>query len=88
MTYTVTTAGNGLCLGVELLDAAGKPLDQNRDYAVAMNSYIAASYRFDHSDAGTSATITTAEVLINYLKKAGPIDYSGVKRVHKIVKTQ
>jgi len=88
MTYTVTTDGNGLYLGVELFDVAGKPLDQNRDYTVAMNSYIAASYRFDHRDPGTSATITTAEVLINYLKKTGPIDYSGVKRIHKIVKTQ
>ena len=85
ITYTITTDGKGQCLGVELLDPSGKPLDQNRDYSVAMNSYIAASYRFDHHDPGTTVSITTAEVLINYLKKAGIVDYSGVKRVHQIV---
>ncbi|MCX6245284.1 MAG: bifunctional UDP-sugar hydrolase/5'-nucleotidase [Bacteroidetes bacterium] len=88
MTYTLLTDGKGRCLGVEILDTSGKPLDPVKDYSVAMNSYIAASYRFDHRDAGNTAAITTAEVLISYLKKAGTVNYSGVKRIGQKIQTE
>jgi 5'-nucleotidase / UDP-sugar diphosphatase len=83
MTYTVTGNGEGKCLGVDILDVSGKPLSPGRDYTVAMNSYIVASYRFDHRDPGTNSSITTAEALVDYLKKRGTVDYSGVKRVNQ-----
>jgi 2',3'-cyclic-nucleotide 2'-phosphodiesterase (5'-nucleotidase family) len=80
MTYTVTADGSGRCLGVDLFDNRGKPLDLSQEYTVAMNSYIAASYRFEHTDPGTSGSITTAEILIQYLREVGKVNYTGVKR--------
>jgi 2',3'-cyclic-nucleotide 2'-phosphodiesterase (5'-nucleotidase family) len=80
MRYTVTTDGQGHCLGVDLTDTSGKPLDPSRDFTVAMNSYIAASYRFDHSDPGTTGSVTTAEILIQYLKEVKKVNYTGEQR--------
>jgi 5'-nucleotidase / UDP-sugar diphosphatase len=88
MTYTVTADGKGHCLEVALLDGRGKPLDPERDYTVAMNSYIAASYLFDHRDPGSTAATTTAEVLIQYLKEVGKVDYTGVKRIKQVIREQ
>ena len=81
LNYTVISDGKGNCLDAELLDSSGKALDPAREYSVAMNSYIAASYKFDHRDAGITSAETTAEILANYLRKVGPINYSGMKRV-------
>ena len=86
MKYTVTSDGQGHCLGVDLLDYSGKPLDPSGDYSVAMNSYIAASYRFDHADPGTTGSLTTAEILIQYLKEVKKVNYTGVQRAFQIIK--
>jgi 2',3'-cyclic-nucleotide 2'-phosphodiesterase (5'-nucleotidase family) len=86
MRYTVTSDGKGHCHGVDLFDNFGKPLDPSRDYTVAMNSYIAASYRFDHSDPGTTGSLTTAEILIQYLKEVKKVNYTGVQRALQTVK--
>jgi 2',3'-cyclic-nucleotide 2'-phosphodiesterase (5'-nucleotidase family) len=86
MIYRVTSDDQGHCLGVDLLDDSGKSLDPSREYTVAMNSYIAASYRFNHSDPGTSGSATTAEILIQYLKEVKQVNYTGVKRAFQITK--
>jgi 5'-nucleotidase/UDP-sugar diphosphatase len=80
VTYTVTPDENGHCLAVELYDASGKSLDPAREYTVAVNSYIAASYRFSHADPGTTGAVTTAELLMQYLKEVKKVNYTGVKR--------
>jgi 2',3'-cyclic-nucleotide 2'-phosphodiesterase (5'-nucleotidase family) len=80
MTYRVTDQGNGQCAKVEMFDKSGKPLDPGAEYAVAMNNYMAYTYKFDHQDPGTVSTLTTAEALVRYLGVAGKINYSGVKR--------
>jgi len=79
--YNVAADGQGHCLSVDLFDnVTAKSLDPEKEYTVAMNSYIAASYRFDHADPGITGSITTAEILINYLKEVKKINYSGEKR--------
>jgi 5'-nucleotidase / UDP-sugar diphosphatase len=80
MTYRVTDNGTGQCAKVEMFDLSGKPLDPVMEYAVAMNNYMAYTYKFDHKDPGTITTATTAESLVRYLGAAGKINYSGVKR--------
>jgi hypothetical protein len=45
-----------------------------------MNNYMAVTYKFDHRDPGTAASITTSEALIDYLKIKKEVDYQGVKR--------
>jgi 2',3'-cyclic-nucleotide 2'-phosphodiesterase (5'-nucleotidase family) len=85
--YTVTIDGQGHNLGIELIsDSTGKPLDSTRTYTVAMNSYIAASYHFDHAEPGVTGSITTAEILINYLKAKKRVNYANVKRAVLIIK--
>lgn len=81
MMITILTGTEGTCKSAELNTMDGKPLDESRKYKVAMNSYIASAYRFDHQDPGNTLPFTTAEALIRYLEKSEGVDYSGVNRV-------
>ncbi len=78
--YTVTTNPDGTCASVEITDKEGKPLNPSKEYLVAMNSYMAASYRFDHRDPGTTASSTSVQILIEYLEAVKNVNYAGVKR--------
>ena len=78
--YTVTSNPDGTCGSVEITDKEGKPLNPSKDYLVAMNSYMAASYRFDHRDPGTTASSTSVQILIEYLGSVKNVNYAGVKR--------
>ncbi|HOW31514.1 MAG TPA: bifunctional UDP-sugar hydrolase/5'-nucleotidase [Bacteroidales bacterium] len=78
--YTILTDQNGLCTAVNLTDTKGNTLDPNKEYTVGVNSYIAASYKFDHRDAGASQYKTTAQTLIEYLIKVKNVAYDGVPR--------
>ncbi len=80
VSYRIRDDGSFQCLSVELLDRDGNKLDESKQYTVAMSSYIGVTYKFTHSDPGTTAGYTTAECLINYLKKKKEIDYSGTRR--------
>jgi 5'-nucleotidase / UDP-sugar diphosphatase len=80
MAYTVTTDTTGHFISVDMQDNTGKPIDPLLDYTVAINSYAASAYRYDHRDPGKSMGITSEEVLINYLQSVKKVNYSGVKR--------
>ena len=70
---------------IKILTNDGKPLDMNRIYTVAMNSYMTQVYRYEHADPGQSLFFTTAEALIRYLKQEGNLrSYRGEKRVRVI----
>ena len=84
--YRVTSDNQGNCLNVELYDNSAKSLDPSHEYTVAMNSYIASSYRFDHADPGTTGSLTTAELLINYLKEVKKVNYQTEKRAFQSIK--
>jgi 2',3'-cyclic-nucleotide 2'-phosphodiesterase (5'-nucleotidase family) len=81
MTYTVIVNSDGLCSDVEMKDLAGNILDAGKTYTVGLNSYIAASYKFDHQDPGTTNYNTTAQILLDYLGDVKTVNYAGVKRV-------
>ena len=60
----------------------GEPLDKNRVYSVAMNSYMTQVYDYQHSDPGQSLFFTTAQALINFLKEQKEItSYRDEKRI-------
>lgn len=80
MTYTVITDKDGNGIDVDMRLNKGKKVKDKQVIPVAMNSYIASSYKFDHADAGKSLFITTAQAMIKYLKEKKEINYSGVKR--------
>jgi 5'-nucleotidase/UDP-sugar diphosphatase len=80
MSYTVITDSSGHCKSVEMKDNAGAAIDPFHDYTVAINSYIASAYRFDHHDQGSSTGLTSEEILVNYLQYIKKINYTDVKR--------
>lgn len=80
MMYTVITDSNNRCTAVEMRDNSGNPVDTVREYKVAINSYIASVYRFDHRDTGSSSGITSDVLLINYLWNVKKVNYSNIKR--------
>ena len=81
MTYTVVTDQNGACREVTMSDMNGITLKPDHEYTVGINSYIAASYKFEHRDPGSTSYLTSAQALIEYLKEVGQVNYSGVKRI-------
>jgi 5'-nucleotidase/UDP-sugar diphosphatase len=67
---------------INILTDNGTPLEMNRIYSVAMNSYMTQVYRYQHSDPGQSLFISTADALISYLKKQNIVrSYRGEKRI-------
>jgi 5'-nucleotidase / UDP-sugar diphosphatase len=81
MSYTVIVNSDGLCSDVEMKDKSGNLLEVNKTYTVGLNSYIAASYKFNHQDPGTTNYNTTAQMLLDYLGDVKKVNYTGVKRV-------
>jgi len=81
MTYTIIANSDGLCKDVEMRDMTGVLLDTTKTYTVGLNSYIAASYKFNHKDPGTTNYNTTAQTLLDYLEDVKKVNYEGVKRV-------
>jgi len=77
--YTIVKANNSI-KEILLTDYLGNPIDENRAYAVGMNDYILSTYKFTHQDKGSSQGITTAEVVMEYLKKVGEIEFLEGKR--------
>ncbi|MDR1897494.1 MAG: bifunctional metallophosphatase/5'-nucleotidase, partial [Prevotellaceae bacterium] len=63
---------------VKIVDKTGAELNRSKKYNVGMNSYIYSKYKFAHEDAGESLNVTTSNVLIEYIKKVGRIDYRNV----------
>jgi 2',3'-cyclic-nucleotide 2'-phosphodiesterase (5'-nucleotidase family) len=81
MTYTALLNENGICVDLELKDTSGNFLDPDKHYKVGMNSYIGATYVFDHTDQGTSQYETTAQTLINFLEEKKAVSYNGINRI-------
>ncbi len=74
---------------VEKIEAfiKGKPIDLNKTYKVALSSYTATAYNFEHQDVGTSMFITTAQALINHIQNVKTVkDYSKENRITQISK--
>ena len=79
----VKTDGAGNPEEFTILTDGGAPLEMNRIYSVAMNSYMTQVYKYVRSDPGQSLFITTADALISYLKNHNPVrSYRGEKRVN------
>jgi 5'-nucleotidase len=82
ITTEMTVDPEGDLEEISILTAAGTPMDMNRVYSVAMNSYMTQVYKYQRSDPGQSLFITTADALIRYLKNQNPVrSYRGEKRI-------
>ncbi len=67
---------------VEIFTTQGQPLEMDKTYTVAMNSYMASVYKYDHQDKGRALKLPTADNLIQYLKDSKHI--SGYGNEHRI----
>ena len=82
MKYTVCTDKEGKLIRVEIYDNEDKVIDQPGPFKVAVNSYVAASYSFEHKDSGKTLYTTTAQALIDYLTVKKSVEYKGIKRIN------
>ena len=64
---------------LELFGPDGKKLDMKKKYRVATNNYVASIADSPRQDQGESTTITTSDIIINYLEKVKTVDYKGRK---------
>ena len=78
LNYSIENSNNRITISLKTKD--GKPLESNEKYKVAMNSYMANMYKFQHDDKGKDLRITTAEALIQYIKKKNEIIADTQKR--------
>ncbi len=65
---------------IKLQDYEGKAIDEKKTYNVALNSYMAKTLDFEHSDKGTPTGIYTCDRLIEYIKEKKNLKYNGVIR--------
>lgn len=80
MSYTITKGGNGKPPVLNMFDLSGKPMDPDKLYTVALTSYIAAAYTFDHKDQGTSQELTTEDCLVKFLGFKHKVKYMNTAR--------
>jgi len=75
----------GALADVQFFTTDGKPLEMDKTYTVVMNNYMSSVYKYEHKDSGRGLFRTTAEGIIDYLKKLKKIpDYQGEKRVEVV----
>ncbi|HNX87070.1 MAG TPA: bifunctional UDP-sugar hydrolase/5'-nucleotidase [Bacteroidales bacterium] len=79
LTYTLSGDAKHPCTVVMKL-SNGKKLNPEKEYTVALNSYIASTYRFDHRDPGKASGLYTADALVSWLKNKKSVNYNGIKR--------
>lgn len=77
--YTVLLDARKKVKDVELTDETGQPLDASKTYTVGVNNYVAASYKFQHTDPGQSLDAIISETVVQYLKQGGDI-YKGLDK--------
>ncbi len=76
---------NGKISDLQLFLPGGQPLNLEKDYRVAMNSYMASVYHFEHRFPATILAGTTAEEMISYLRKISEIpSYRNENRIEII----
>jgi 5'-nucleotidase/UDP-sugar diphosphatase len=78
-TYTLKENTQGDVVDVILKNKNGL-LDENKQYSVGMNSFIACHFMNDHAP-GIATHVTAEAALLTYLKQHPQVDYSGVKRI-------
>jgi 5'-nucleotidase len=75
-------ASDGSLSDIDLLTENGSHLPMDQTYSVAMNNYMTQVYKYQHSDPGQSLFITSADALIDYLRKIKEVrSYRGEKRI-------
>jgi hypothetical protein len=67
-------------------DENGKKLDMNKEYVVAMNSYISSMVTFEHRNPFENVYKPCSDLMMDYLRAQKSISYQGITRVTEIAK--
>lgn len=79
--YSEDTASSIKINSIDIVTPDGDPLDESKTYWVGMNSYMYATYEFDHQDPGQSTHKTMADMLVGYMGQGiDAQNYKGIKR--------
>ena len=62
---------------LNLFDTNGKKLDMKKKYRVMTNNYVASIAASPREDEGVRGTITTSDLIIQWLEKVKTVDYQG-----------
>lgn len=65
---------------IDVWDANGKPLENNKTYTVGMNDYMAEKYKFSHTGPRQNMMATLADTVIDYVK-TNPDAPKGVQKL-------
>lgn len=74
---TYTDASKQAIKKLELYGNDGKKLDMKKKYKVMANNYVASIADSPRADQGQNSSITTSDIIINYLEKVKTVDYKG-----------
>ena len=61
--------------------ADGSRFNSQHTYITVMSSHLAIVSKYEKSDEGRNLFRTTADLIIEYLKKQPTVDYKGIKRL-------
>ena len=68
-------------ISIKLFDENGKKLDMNKEYVVAMNSYISSMFTFEHRNPFENVYKPCSDLMMDYLRAQKSISYQGITRV-------
>ena len=77
MSYSVNDDGRNVWIDME-----GDKFSTKKTYKVAFNSYMASTVNIESVDEGSSAFMTSEEMMIEFLKRHKTVDYHGVVRTN------
>lgn len=86
--YTITYSKSNpeKVISIKLFDENGKKLDMNKEYVVAMNSYISSMVTFEHRNPFENVYKPCSDLMMDYLRAQKSISYQGITRVTEIAK--
>ncbi len=86
LNYKIFINNTGTVDSVAIYLPSQQPLDENKDYLVGMNSYMATKYQFISRDKGQATTLISTDLLRTYIEKKKTIIPDAKIRQEVIVK--
>lgn len=80
ITYEMTLDKNQKPSSIKMKTLDGKKLDLKKKFKMVTNSYVSAILPTPKSDAGTSTFQSCSDLIQDYIKKKGSVNYQGVSR--------
>jgi len=80
ITYNIITNSDYEFVRVDLYNSKNKLIKDNKSFSVSINTYIFASYKIEYQKIIKKYEVTSAEMILDFLKNNKSINYIGTKR--------